>query len=113
LKKQEISVPELNNSEILVAYQGKEANDEAVKLASELRCKGIAVILSSGERSLKAQLRHANNLGCNHVAILGEEELKNNTVSLRNMITGEQQSIATENISGLLGIAYGDTEDKN
>ena len=72
---------------------GDEARNEAVKLASMLRKKGIGAIEAPGSKSLKAQLRQANTLGVHHAVIIGEDEVKNGTVILRDMTTSRQQTI--------------------
>ncbi|HEX76246.1 MAG TPA: histidine--tRNA ligase [Dehalococcoidia bacterium] len=102
LKGQEIPVPSLPRPEIFIAYLGAEAKLEAVKLASALRQDGIAVTMAVGDRSLKAQLRQANSLGSNYVAIIGEEEVKRQAVTLRHMISGEQQVVSPLTLRKLL-----------
>jgi histidyl-tRNA synthetase len=54
---------------------------------------GIGVIEALGDKSLKAQLRQANNLGARYAVIIGEEELKTGTVILRDMTSAEQKSV--------------------
>ena len=103
LKSQDISIPNLPGSEIFIAHLGDEAELEAIKLASEMRQDGIAVTMAIGSRSLKAQLRQANSLGINHVMIIGEEEVKSHTITLRNMITGEQQVVSPIVLGKLFG----------
>ena len=102
LKKQEVNVPDLPETELFVACLGDEAKLAATRLISDLRQQGISAILATGDRSLKAQLRQANGLAINRVAIIGEDEIKNHAVTLRNMVTGEQQTVAMDKLSGLL-----------
>ena len=94
LKRQEVSVPGLPKPDVFIAYLGDEAKLEAVKLASDLRQNGIAVALATGVRSLKSQLRQADSLDNKQVVIIGEEEIKRGTVTLRNMVTKEQQVVS-------------------
>ena len=93
LKKQRVSVPPLPRPQVFIAYVGDEAKDEATKLASGLRKKGIGVIEALGSKSLKAQLRQANNLGMEQVVIIGEQEVKTGTVILRDMVSAQQKTI--------------------
>ncbi len=102
LKRQKISVSNLSAPPVFIAYLGNEAKSEAVKLASILRRDGIAAIMATGDRSLKAQLRQANSLGSNYVAIIGEDEVKNGVVTLRNMVTSEQQVVSPAGLIELL-----------
>ena len=93
LKKQAIPVPPLPRPRVFIAHLGNEARDAAMKLATTLRRKGTAVLISTGGRSLKAQLRQANNLGIPRVAIIGEDEVSSGTVMLRDMTSSRQESM--------------------
>ncbi len=98
LKKQEISIPDQPQPRIFIAYIGSDAKSAAIKLTSVLHQQGISAVMAIGDRSLKAQLRQANNLAIEYTAILGDEEIRNNVVTLRNMTSGEQQNIATDSL---------------
>jgi len=102
LKRQQVPVPDLPSSDVFVAHIGDEAKLEAMKLASTLRRDGIAVTTAMSDRSLKAQLRQADNSGSNYVAIIGQDEVKSGAVTLRNMITGEQQVVSPAKLGKLL-----------
>jgi len=102
LKRQKVDVPALPQPRVFIACLGDEAKSEAVRLASDLHRNGIAVTMAIGDRSLKAQLRQANNLGVDYVAIVGEDEVKNNSVTLRNMVDGRQQTVAVDSLEQLL-----------
>jgi histidyl-tRNA synthetase len=93
LKKQGVSVPALPRPQVLVAYVGDRARDEAVALSAKLRRAGIGVIGVAGSRSLKAQLRQANALACRYAVIIGDEEIKAGTVILRDMTTSDQETL--------------------
>jgi histidyl-tRNA synthetase len=82
---------------------GDTARIEALKIAASLRDSGVSVIVSTGDRSLKAQLRQANTVGATNTAIIGDDEVKAGTVMLRNMENGEQQEIQPEELKRLLG----------
>jgi histidyl-tRNA synthetase len=102
LKKQKVAIPPLPKPQVFIAYLGDEAKDEAIKLASTLRRAGIGVIEALGDKSLKAQLRQANNLGAGYAVIIGEEELKAGTVILRDMTSAEQKTIPIGKLPGEL-----------
>jgi histidyl-tRNA synthetase len=102
LKQQGISVPTLPRPRVFLAYIGDDARDEAIKLAARLRKDGIGVIEAVGNKSLKAQLRRANNLGASYAVIIGDEEVKNGTVILRDMTTSDQKTVAIDQLEELL-----------
>jgi histidyl-tRNA synthetase len=102
LKKQKVAIPPLPKPQVFIAYLGNEAKEEAIKLASTLRRAGIGVIEALGDKSLKAQLRQANNLGAHYAAIIGEQEMKTGTVILRDMTSAEQETLPVNELRGHL-----------
>jgi len=93
LKRQEVQLPDRPALEVYVAYQTPAARSVAFKLASDLRRAGVSSVVASGERSLKAQMRHADSLGARQVAIIGTKELEEGSISLKNLTDGTQRSI--------------------
>ena len=75
LVSQSVNVPAAEKPAVFIACMGRDACVQSVKLAAALREAGTAVICSSGERSLKAQLRHANAAGAKYTAIIGEARI--------------------------------------
>jgi histidyl-tRNA synthetase len=102
LKQQEVQVPPLPTPQIFIAFVGDEAKDEAIKLAAKLRMNGTGVREATGNKSLKAQLRQANTLGALYTVIIGEQEVRTNTVILRDMTTAKQQPVPLSEIHGIL-----------
>ena len=102
LKAQAVSIPPLPRPKVFIAHQGEQAREETFRLASQLRQAGIGVIRATGDRSLKAQLRQANNLSVHFTVIIGEEELKNGTASLRDMTTAGQTTVRVTKLPELL-----------
>ncbi len=94
LKRQEVTVAEPARPQVFVAFQTGEARSAAFRLASDLRRDGIAAVVAAGERSLKAQMRHANALGAAYAAIIGKRELADGTATLRRLADGEQETVA-------------------
>lgn len=91
LKKQNLSVPDLPKPRAFVACLGEEAKIKALKIASDLRQANIPVLVATGDRSLKAQMRHAHSQGIPYILIIGEKELRDQSIILRDMSTGEQR----------------------
>ena len=102
LKKQGIIVTTPPPLQVFIAYLGDPARDEAIKLTAGLRKKGISAVTATGGKSLKAQLRQANSLGARHVVIIGEDEVKAGTVTLRHMADARQETIALDDLPGRL-----------
>jgi histidyl-tRNA synthetase len=103
LKKQKVAIPTPAKPQVFIAYLGDEAKIGAIKLASTLRGAGIGVIEALGDKSLKAQLRQANNLDIRYAVIIGEEEVKAGTVILRDMTNAEQKAVPLNKLAQRLG----------
>ena len=102
LKSQGVEVPPLEKPVLFIACLGEGARGEGLSTAARLREAGLSVIVSSGDRSLKAQLRHANSTGASYAAIIGEDEVRAGTVMLRNMQSSEQQEIQQDDLIAIL-----------
>lgn len=92
LKRQEVPLPEDRPLQVYVVVQTPEARAPAFRLVSELRRAGVSAVPGAAGRSLKGQMRHADALGAVYAAILGERELREGTVSLRNLRKGTQET---------------------
>jgi histidyl-tRNA synthetase len=71
-----------------------EARVLAMKLASALRSEGVACDLDYAGRSVKGQFRQADRSGAAYAAIIGEDELERGVCTLRDMRSGEEQSVS-------------------
>jgi len=101
LKKEAVAVPAIPSPRVFVAYLGDEAREKAVTLAASLRHSGLAVV-GVLDRSLKAQLRQANALGAHYCAIIGENEVAADAVTLREMATGEQKTVQISELNKII-----------
>ena len=99
LKHQEVPAPDEPAPQYLVVSIGERAREAALEMAARIRKSGSGAILGSTSRSLKGQLRQANALSIPYVVIMGEDELATNTITLRDMATGEQE---TQPVDGFL-----------
>ena len=79
------------SKDVVLIPIGEKAGIYSVKLAYELRCRGICVRCNYKSTSLKNELRRASNDSI--VLIFGDEELENNTVQVKDMVTGIQQEV--------------------
>jgi histidyl-tRNA synthetase len=103
LKRQGIAIPERDHPQVYIAVQTPAAKVPAFRLASHLRRAGISAIASTGERSLKAQLRQADSIGATFVAILGQSELAEETATLRRLDSGEQETVPLTRVASRIG----------
>lgn len=73
-----------------------EDYDMCAKVATKLRENNIKVQVNLENQKIGKKFKYANNLNVKFVIIIGEDEIKNNMITLKNMITGEQSTISFE-----------------
>jgi len=72
---------------------GGNARKEGIKLLAGLRAEGITADTDYENKSLKGSMRKANDLGARFVLLLGDNELSENAVMLKDMRNGQQEKI--------------------
>ena len=77
---------------------GEAARSKGLSLLHQLRTAGIAADAALDKTSMKAQMKAANKSNAPFTLILGEEELENNSIVLKNMETGEQQVLGLDDL---------------
>ena len=66
---------------------------KAVEVATALRDAGIRTQLYTEKKKFKAKIGYADKLGIPYVVFLGEDEIANNVVTLKDMTSGEQKTL--------------------
>ncbi|NLT96183.1 MAG: histidine--tRNA ligase [Clostridia bacterium] len=92
----------LTHPDVYIAAIGEKPQEEAFKLAMELRRKGISTEKDYLDKSLKAQLKAADRLGVKYTLILGDEELKARKIVVKEMAKSEQTEIPIDDIINYL-----------
>ena len=64
-----------------------------IELATELRNLGINTEIYSNQKKLKAKMKYADKLQIPYVIVIGEDEINSNEIKLKNMETGEEETI--------------------
>lgn len=84
--------------DIFIGYRGEEGMVEAYKFVHQLRKIGISAESDHLQRSVKAQMKYANKIGARFSAIIGESELENKILSLKNMVNSESVEVSFEEL---------------
>ena len=90
-----ISAENESLSDVLVISMGDEY-EKVAEIATELRKNGINTQINVEEQKIVKKFKNADKLNIKYVIIIGEDEVKNNVVALKNMITGEQTTLSLE-----------------
>lgn len=101
IRLEELGV-EIPNDELLdlyVAPLGEESYKYAYKLVHSLRLMGIKADTDHMSRGLKPQMKYANKINCKYLIVLGENEISNNLVKIKDMETGTETETEIKKIS--------------
>lgn len=88
-----VEAPNKDQVDVFVAQLGPEAKKKCLGLVSKLRDLGVHTVGALGEASLKSQMRLADRFQARYCLLLGQIEVKENTIILRDMSAGKQQQI--------------------
>ncbi len=92
LKMKDNNIPVVNEEvDIFIAQLGEAAKRKAMIFFEELRAKGYKASQNFVKDNLKAQLEVANKLGVKLALILGQKEIMDNTILIRDMESGMQE----------------------
>ena len=78
---------------------GDEEAIASLKAIKSLRANGISAELYPDASKMKKQMAYANALAVPFVAIIGESEMAEGTVTLKDMTTGEQSTVAIDRLN--------------
>lgn len=92
----------LHTTRVMFANLGAAEATASMKLAKELRSEGIAVEVYPDTAKLKKQLSWADAHSIPYVAIIGDSELADGSVTLKNMVDGDQQTVPQNELKKLL-----------
>lgn len=85
----------------LDAYIVSNSSIEAFELAEDLRSQGKSVEFDLANKKFVKQLEKASKVA-DFALILGEDEIKNGTVSIKNLKTSEQETVARNKVTSLI-----------
>lgn len=86
-----------------------KGNNYALKVAEELRNNFYSTELNYYDRSMKSQFKSSDKKNAAYIVIIGEDEVNNNTVTIKNVATKEQSTIPFNELISYLEKG----EDKN
>ncbi len=87
---------------VIVIPLDEAAVGRALEVASGLRAEGTPTIVHTEPGTMKKKFRYADRMGCRYVVIIGENELANNVLSVKDMESGESFEIREESLKQLL-----------
>lgn len=98
MKAEQAYLPEQECTELFLGHIGDKAEIFALKLADGLRKRGKRVETELLGRSVKAQMKYADKINAKYSAILGDNEIEQGRVQIKNMRNGETKDTSFEDI---------------
>lgn len=89
----------IEGTKVLFSNMDEKSVEYILPLASELRKKGINCEVYPDTTKLKKQFDYAEKSAIPYFVIVGENEVNNGTVNLKNLLTGEQLTMAKEDLA--------------
>ncbi|BCB04949.1 histidine--tRNA ligase [Bacillus sp. KH172YL63] len=107
LEAEKVELPIEQGVDCFIVSMGEEAKDYAVKLLHTLRAAGVSSEKDYLDRKVKGQFKAADRYEAKYVAVIGDNEIQENKINLKDMTTGEQEEVDldrfVENIKLKLG----------
>ena len=89
-----------HSTDLLFVNFGEQESDFILPLITKMRKAGVRCELYPESAKMKKQLSYADNNKIPYVALIGANEIKNSSVTLKNMISGEQKTVLTDDLKG-------------
>ena len=88
-----VAFPEEGSVDIYIGSMGTKAGIEAANIVNSLRAEGFKAECDLCGRSVKAQMKYADKIGAKLSCIIGDSELEEGKVKIKNMGTGEAEEV--------------------
>ncbi len=89
---------DINGVEVLVVNFDPNYLDKALQITSKLRKQGISTEIYIDNVKLNKQFKYAEEQGINYVVIVGEDEINQNKVTLKNIQTRDQEMLSIKSL---------------
>jgi len=93
-----VEIPEPERCECFITVMGDEGKKKGLELLHEMHLNGIKAQMDLLERNVKGQFKYAARLASRFTVVIGDEEIKNGTVQLKDMEAHEQTEVPTDEV---------------
>ena len=90
------------STKVLFVNLGDNERMAALRIMRSLRDNGVATEIYPEAAKMKKQMEYANRRSIPYVVIIGSNELENGQATVKNMRTGEQNTVAFDAVAGML-----------
>ncbi len=94
-----VVIPKPAGTDVFIVFMGDRAKAFSLKLMRKLRNDGVCAEMDMLARNVKGQFKYADRLGAKYTVVIGDNELDEGKVTLKDMATGQQRPVAIEDIT--------------
>lgn len=102
--KQGVAIPPPYAPLLFLVALGEEAKGFCFSLLHDLRQQGISVQMDFSNRKINKVMQYADQIKATYVAVIGDNELKENVIELKDMATGIKRKLPLANIAEILNV---------
>jgi len=102
LEKENITIGEPEKPEVYIANFGEGTLEVAMKVLQFYRLRGVYVEFEADKTSVKSQMKSADKLGAKYCIMIGENEVAEGVITVKDMTTGQQTTCALDKLETLL-----------
>lgn len=93
-----IEIPEPEPVDVFIAVMGQKAKEYGLSLMRKLRLEGLKTEMDLLARNFKGQFKYANRINAKYSVVIGDNELKEGKLAIKNMATSEQRVVDINDI---------------
>jgi histidyl-tRNA synthetase len=102
MKDANVEVPKQGTTDVFFCQLGEAARRKGLRIFEEFRQRNVAIAEAFGKGSLKAQLEIANKRDAKLTLILGQKEVLDGTIIVRDMDTGSQEIVPLDKVAEIV-----------
>lgn len=99
LEKEGIELSQPLKPEVYLVLMGEIAQEQGMQILRELRKRGLYAEYNPEKASFKAQMKAADASGARYAILLGEDEIKGNSLLIKDLSSGKQSQIARQELA--------------
>ncbi|UQS85454.1 histidine--tRNA ligase [Apilactobacillus apisilvae] len=103
MEAEKVEFPEFNPLDAYVVGIGEKANLESLKIVQSLRMNGFSADRDYLNRKPKAQFKTANKMNANYTLTIGDQEIEDGTIHVKNMENSKEETFKLEEVKQNFG----------
>ncbi len=93
-----VEIPEPEGVSVFIAIIGERARNYGLKLLRKLRLNGVKAEIDTLGRNIKGQFKYSDRLNSKYTVVIGENELDEGVVQVKDMARSEQKTVKLEDL---------------